>query len=63
MTWLAFCLVASLEARILLRYQLLFQIPRAVRHRLPRVEEEASWFVLFLFPLHIVTNLIVRERP
>jgi hypothetical protein len=58
MTWLAFfCLVAYLEARILLHYQLLFQIPRAPRYRLPRLEEEASWFVFF-FPLDFTTNLL-----
>ena len=63
MTRLAFYLVVFLEARILLHYQLLFQIPRAPRYRLPRLEEETSWFVLFPLSLHLMTDLlIVRAR-
>ena len=51
--------MAFLEARILLRYQLLFQVSRAPRYRLPRLEEEAPWFVSFFFSLYLAENLMV----
>ena len=65
MTWLAFCLVVYAEARILLYYQLLFQVPRAPRHRFPRPEEETAWFVpffFFFFSLNFHVDLEMSRR-